>query len=416
MSQQTDRPTQPKERIIALDFLRGFALLGILLMNIQSFAMPAAAYFNPTAYGDLTGINYWVWTLSHIFADSKFMTIFSILYGAGIILITQKMEEKGERSAGLHYRRTFWLLVIGLIHAYLLWYGDILVTYAIIALIAFFFRKLSPRWLIIWGVVILSLCSFLSLFIAVGLPSFPAEVRADLMADWSPTAATLAEEVAIYQSGWLAQMAHRVPASIAMNTTSFFFWGLWRAGGLMLIGMALFKGGILTAQRSVTFYRNMLLIGFGLGLPLVIYGVIRNFADGWTLDYARFIGFQFNYWGSLGISLGYIAAIMLIAKSGRGTALISRFAAVGRTALSNYLLQTILSILIFYGFGLGLFGQVERIGQLMIVLGIWIVQLIVSPIWLRYYRFGPVEWVWRSLTYGQPQPLAVKPAVVQTQG
>ena len=146
MSNTNPLPTQPKERIIALDFLRGFALLGILLMNIQSFAMPFAAYFNPTAYGDLTGVNRWVWIGSHIVADNKFMTIFSILYGAGIVLITQKLEKKGHGSAGLHYRRTFWLLVIGMAHAYLLWYGDILVTYALAALLVYFFRKRSPRF------------------------------------------------------------------------------------------------------------------------------------------------------------------------------------------------------------------------------------------------------------------------------
>ncbi|MEM7799381.1 MAG: DUF418 domain-containing protein [Chloroflexota bacterium] len=411
MSQPKNQPTQPKERIIALDFLRGFALLGILLMNIQGFAMPKAAYFNPTAYGDLSGINYWVYTLSHVLADSKFMTIFSILYGAGIILITQKLEERGERSAGLHYRRTFWLLVIGLAHAYLMWYGDILVAYALVAFVVFFFRKLSPRWLIIWGIVILGLGSGLSLFTGSGLSFFPPEVRADLQADWAPSAEAMAEEIRLYQGGWLSNMAHRVPASIEMQTTAFFFWGMWRAGGLMLIGMALFKLGVLTARRSTTFYRNMLIIGFLVGLPLVIYGLTSSFASGWSLEYARFVGNQFNYWGSLGVSLAYIAAVMLIAKSGIGQGLVARFAAVGRTALSNYLLQTVLSTLIFYGIGLGFFGEVERIGQFLIVLGIWAFQLIVSPIWLRYYRFGPVEWVWRSLTYGKPQPFATQPSI-----
>lgn len=123
-------PVAPSERIVSLDVLRGFAVLGILIMNIQSYAMPGAAYFNPMAYGDLTGLNKWVWILSHIFADQKFMTLFSILFGAGIVLMTGKVEARGQRSAGLHYRRTFWLFIIGMMHAYLLWHGDILVTYA----------------------------------------------------------------------------------------------------------------------------------------------------------------------------------------------------------------------------------------------------------------------------------------------
>ena len=410
MSEKINLPVQPKERIIALDFLRGFALLGILLMNIQSFAMPFSAYFNPTAYGDLTGANLGVWAFSHIFADSKFMTIFSILYGAGIILITQKIDERGGRPAGLHYRRTFWLLVIGLAHAYLLWYGDILVTYGLIALIAFFFRKLSPRWLITWGVVTLMIGTLLTYSLGANFQFFPPEVQAEFASSWFPSDAQLAEEVAIYQSGWLQQLAARASESIDMQTTGFLFWGFWRAGGLMLLGMGLFKMGVLTAQRSNAYYRNMLLAGFVVGLPLIIYGMVSNFSSGWSLEYARFTGSLFNYWGSIGISLSYISAVMLIAKSGRWQAVVERFAAVGRTALSNYLLQTVLSILVFYGFGLGLFGQVERLGQFLIVLAIWAIQLIVSPIWLRHFRFGPVEWLWRSLTYGQLQPMAHKPA------
>lgn len=398
-------PVAPKERIVALDFLRGFALLGILLMNIQSFAMPFAAYFNPTAYGDLSGLNLGVWLGSHIMADSKFMTIFSMLYGAGIILITSKLEEKGRSAAGLHYKRTFWLLVIGLAHAYLLWYGDILVTYALTAFVLYFFRKLSPRWLIVLGIIVLSIGTLLEMGTAVGLPTFPPEVMTQFQQDWQPSADVIAEEVAIYQSGWLGQMADRVPASIEMQTVAFFFYNLWRAGGLMLIGMALFKLGVLTARRSNGFYIAQLVAGFGLGLPLIIWGLVNNFNVGWTLEYSRFIGSQFNYWGSIGISLGYIALIMLIAKSGRFEKVIRPFAAVGRTALSNYLFQSLVATFIFYGHGLGLFGQVERTGQLAIVLAIWAVQLVISPLWLKYFRFGPAEWLWRSLTYGKLQPM-----------
>ncbi|MDJ0753524.1 MAG: DUF418 domain-containing protein [Ardenticatenaceae bacterium] len=409
MSQLNNTPVQPKERNIALDFLRGFALLGILLLNIQSFSMPEAAYFNPTAYGDLTGLNRLVWIGSHIFADSKFMTIFSILYGAGIVLITQKLEDKGRGSAGLHYRRTFWLLLIGLAHAYLLWFGDILVAYALIAAVAFFFRKLSPRWLLILGTITLGIGALLQVATAASIPNWPPEMIAEFQAEWQPSAAEIAWETDAYQGGWLEQMAHRVPASISMQTQAFLFWAFWRAGGLMLIGMALFKLGVLTAKRSVPFYRNLLIAGFALGVPLVLLGISRNFAAGWAFEYSRFSGSLYNYVGSVGVSLGYIAAIMLIAKSNPGARFIRPFAAVGRTALSNYLFQTLAATFIFYGHGLGLFGQVERTGQLLIVFGIWAVQLIVSPIWLRYYRFGPAEWVWRSLTYGKLQPMQAQP-------
>lgn len=405
MSQQTAVPVKPKERILALDVLRGIALLGILLMNIQSFAMPFAAYFNPTAYGDFTGVNRVVWTASHIFADQKFMTIFSILYGAGIILITQKMENRGQKSAGLHYRRTFWLLIIGLIHAYLLWHGDILVTYAVVALVVFFFRKLSPRWLISLGVIALAISTALNIGVAASLPFMPSEQVADFQSSWQPDAETIAWETAVYQGSYLDTFEHRIPASIEMNTFSFLFWGMWRAGGLMLIGMALFKLGILTAQRSRRFYTFMAVVGTAVGLPLVLTGISRNFAAGWTMEYSQFVGVQWNYWGSLGISLAYIALIMLAAKSVRLESVLAPFSAVGRTALSNYLYQTIVATTLFYGYGFGWFGQVTRLEQLLIVLAIWGSQLVLSVVWLRYFRFGPAEWLWRSLTYGRFQPI-----------
>lgn len=139
-------PTRPAERIVAIDILRGFALLGILIMNIQLFAMPAAAYSNPSVYGDLTRANRWVWTLSHIFADQKFMTIFSLLFGAGIILMSDKLDARGLRAWVLHYRRTFWLLLIGLAHAYLLWSGDVLVAYALCGFWVYWLRRLRPGW------------------------------------------------------------------------------------------------------------------------------------------------------------------------------------------------------------------------------------------------------------------------------
>ncbi len=411
MSSRESTPVVPKARIVALDFLRGFALLGILIMNIQSFSMPFAAYFNPTAYGDLTGLHGWVWLSSHVFADGKFIAIFSMLYGAGIILITEKVENQGQHPASLHYRRTFWLLVIGLAHAYLLWYGDILVTYALVALVVFFFRKLSPGWLIGLGIIVFSVSTLLQVSVALSMPNFPAEVMADLQSDWQPDAETIAFEIAAYQGSWLEQMADRVPASIEMQTIALFFSGSWRAGGLMLIGMALFKLRVLTAQRSALFYRNLLIVGFGLGFLLILIGVSYNLAADWSLTYSRFIGSQFNYWGSVGISLGYISIIMLIAQSKHWMWVTQPVTAVGRTALSNYLFQTVAATFIFYGHGLGLFGQVERTGQILIVCAIWGMQLIASPVWLYYFRFGPAEWVWRSLTYNKLQRLRIQSSV-----
>lgn len=399
-------PTLGNERIQSLDILRGIAILGILIMNIQSFAMPSSAYLNPASFGSLDGINYWVWVISHVFADQKFMTIFSILFGAGVILVTQKAEQRVGKSIGLHYKRTFWLLVIGLVHAHIIWHGDILVAYALCALLVYLFRRLSPRKLLIIGLITLSIHTALYLFIGMSLQFMPSEALAEMRNDfWAPGIDALYEEVMAVTGSLSEQIAHTSESAWGMETTVFAILMFWRAGGLMLVGMAFYKWGILTAERSPSFYKKGILLGFLLGLPLSIWGVIKNFDAGWSLEYSMFIGSQFNYFGSLGISFAYICAIMLFSKSDRFKIIKSRFAAIGQMALTNYIAQSIIGVFIFYGIGFGLFTQFERIEQVALIIGIWLIQLGWSKSWLDKYKFGPLEWIWRSLTYVELQPM-----------
>lgn len=408
MSNQTGSavPVKENQRIVAIDVLRGFALLGILLMNIQSFAMPDDAYFNPTNYGNLEGLNYGVWAFSHIFADQKFMTIFSLLFGAGILLITNKLESRGQSALGLHYRRNAWLLLFGLSHALLLWTGDILTAYALCAFWVYWLRKLKPMRLLIIGLIVMAVSPALLWLGGATMDLGGAEVVEELMLDWQPTAAMIQDDLDTYRGSWLTQMESRIPGTVDMLSTAFLFWALWRAGGLMLVGMALYKWDVLTAKRSQRFYMGMIILGFGLGIPIVAYGLTQNFAQGWTLIYSKFgTGSLFNYWGSLLVSSGYIGVIMLISQRGIFAKAQDALAAVGRMALSNYLLHTLICTTLFFGHGFGLYGSVERTTQLLIVVAIWIVQLIVSPLWLRHFRFGPFEWLWRSLTYWQLQPM-----------
>ncbi|MFC2088361.1 DUF418 domain-containing protein [Calditrichota bacterium] len=398
-------PIQQSERYLSLDFLRGIAVLGILIMNIQSYSMIEAAYINPTAFGDFTGINKLVWILSHIFADQKFMTIFSILYGAGIVLITNRAEAKNVSAAGLHYRRTFWLLVIGLCHAYLLWHGDILVTYAVCALVVFVFRKISSKGQLLTGLIIVSIASILYLLFGWSMQFWPEQAIQETLVSWKPGPEIVAKEIATFQGGWIQQMSHRVPSAIKFQTFIFFIFTGWRAGGLMLIGMALYKFGVLTAERSNKFYLWGIIAGFVVGLSSVIIGVIQNFNENFSLQFSMFFGWQFNYLGSLFVAFAYICLIMLFFKTKPNNKIISYFGDVGRMALSNYLLQTIICTIIFYGHGFGLFAEVERYLQLLITLGIWIVLVVISHVWLKYYLFGPFEWFWRSLTYWKFQPM-----------
>ena len=398
------QPSLDKERIQSVDILRGIAILGILIMNIQSFAMPSSAYTNPTSFGNLEGVNYWVWLISHIFADQKFMTIFSILFGAGIILVSDKVEKRGLQPSFYHYKRTFWLFIIGLIHAYIIWYGDILITYSICSCFVYFFRKLSPRKLLIFGLIILSIHSVIYLFISYSLEFMPDEAFKELKYSfWSPNSESITNEINAITGSLSEQLRYNFEAALGLQIFGSLMQMFWRASGLMLIGMALFKWDILTAVKNKNFYQKGLIAGLSFGLPLIVGGVAQNFKADWNLEYSMFIGSQFNYYGSLGLSFGYICAIMLLAKSKRLENLKIRLASIGQMALTNYITQSIIGVAIFYGMGFGIFGQLERYEQLGVVVGIWMIQISWSKPWLKNYKFGPLEWIWRSLTYGKIQ-------------
>lgn len=408
MNQQNSdylNPVGIQDRIISIDVLRGVAVLGILIMNIQSFSMPMTAYINPEAYGDLTGINKWVWILSHVLASEKFMSIFSLLFGAGILLFTDKALSKGKEPARLHYRRMFWLLVFGMIHAYLMWYGDILVSYALCGMLVFLFRKKSPRALIISALVFFMIPIIFYTLSYLSIPYWPQESYQGSMQSWNPGSEVLLKEIANMRGNWLQQMESRIPSAIMLQTMIFFMEVFWHVMAMMLLGMALYKWNILNAARSATFYIRLAIIGMLIGYPLAIWGVFQNFEHGWDFAYSMFLGGHYNYVGSVGVALGYVAIIMLICKSLKFTSLKSRFAAVGKMAFTNYILQTLICMFIFYGSGLGLYGSVERKYQILMVFGIWVILLLISPVWLKKFRFGPLEWLWRSLTYWHRQPL-----------
>jgi uncharacterized protein len=398
-------PVTESERIAPLDTLRGFALLGILVMNIQAFSMINAAYMNPSAYGDLTGANWWVWYLSHVLADTKMMTAFSMLFGAGIVLMTSRAEAATGRSAGVHYRRMGILVLFGLLHGYLLWFGDILYAYGMCGMAAYLFRRFRPTTLIGLGLVGLALPTTVSLGFGWWMQQMtPGELTEFTHEMWRPTPQMVAEQLAAYRGGWLTEIVHRAP-TMFMFQTFFFMIYAWRVLGQMLIGMALFKLGIYSAARSTGTYLAMIGVAVFVGLPTIMYGAYRNIESGWDVTFVMPYGSQFNYWASVLVSLGWVGVVMLACKTPALSVVTRPLAAVGQMAFSNYLLHTLICTTIFYGRGFGLYGYLDRVTQIAIVFTIWIVQLIVSPIWLEEFRFGPAEWLWRSLTYGKLQPI-----------
>jgi uncharacterized protein len=204
-------------------------------------------------------------------------------------------------------------------------------------------------------------------------------------------------------------MAHRVPAALETQTVSVVTHLLWQITGLMLIGMALFKLGVLSAARSRAFYLRMGTLGFGGGILLNSLGLWRSYATRWDLLDFVLVSEQLHYWGNLLVALGWVALVMLLCQ--RGWQLRS-VAAVGRMALTNYLLQTVICTTIFYGHGLGLFGQVDRAGQFAIVLGVWAFQLLASSTWLGSFAVGPMEWVLRWCIYGR-RPSFLRSSLVE---
>ena len=398
-------PVSGAERIATLDILRGFALFGILVMNIQAFAMIAAAYINPPAVAPTGAAEYAIWLVSHVFFDKKFITLFTMLFGAGIVLMTQRAEAAGNGALSLHYRRMFWLLMIGLIHAYLIWYGDILTAYALIGMVAVFMRHWSPRRLVIVGLALLAVQQGFFALIGAGINMLPPEEIA-IIADesWLATGSHALAEIAAYRGSFAEQLAMRVEQSVAMHffgiPTELFLYLL----GVMALGMAAFKSGLLTGEWSNRAYLRLAVTGLALGLPLIGLGVVMNENAGWEMTFSLYFGRMPNTLAAPLLAFAYIALVILAARR-FGPAMQAVFAPVGRMAFSNYLAQSIICTFIFYGHGLGLFMEVGRVGQILIVLAIWIAMPFWSRAWLARFRFGPAEWLWRSLVYRKAQPM-----------
>jgi Predicted membrane protein len=251
---------------VSLDALRGVAVLGILVINVRVFSMPETTLLNPTVYGDFSGVNYWAWLVGHLFAELKFITVFSALFGAGIVLFIESKKRKDQPALRLHYRRTAWLILIGLGHAYLLWYGDILVAYGVCGLTLVFVHDWEPRAQAGLGLLFLLVTPALEVFagLTVGGEAIAPQ--------WAPAEATLRAEVATYRGGWIEQLDHRVPTAIGRQTTGFLGGTFWRVGGTVLLGMALYKWGVLTGERSTRLYRR-LAAGGVVGVATVLAGV-----------------------------------------------------------------------------------------------------------------------------------------------
>ncbi|WP_203293041.1 DUF418 domain-containing protein [Maricaulis parjimensis] len=389
------------DRFVSIDALRGIAVLGILMMNVQGFAMAPFAYDNPTLQMDLTGGNLTVWALAHTFFAFKFITIFSTLFGAGIILMAGEGEDTGR-----HYPRMRWLLLIGLIHAYFIWWGDILVTYALVGMLAVKARRMNSLPLVIWGLVLIAVSGIVMVGGTYAGAMMGGEGSAEQEAFMTDM---LNNTTAAYQAGFLDRLPWNAGFALMGQVAGMIMLGA-RTMGLMFIGMALMKSGFLSASWSMARYAILSVIFLGVGWWMndnSTNTMIAGEFDSWAMAH----GNAWSYVGSLVLAFGYACFVMLVSKIGVFSLIVQLFAATGRMAFTNYLTQSLIMTFIFVGMpGLGLFGTVERVDQAKLVLLVWALQLVWSPIWLHFFRFGPLEWVWRTLTYGEAQKLLKRQA------
>ena len=407
MLQATNGPIQLAERIESIDVIRGFSLLGILLMNVQGFSMPALTYINPTIFSEFSGINYAVWLFEHVFVNQKMMNIFSLLFGVGLIVMTERLDKTERPVTVIYMRRTVVLFVFGILHMTLLWFGDILAAYALCAFVVFWFRKQSPRRLLTAGISLFVLCSFLQIWQGWRVTQLaPNEFNEFVKANWVSPPESLRGEIEAFRGSFLMETYVRLLiAHYVQIVDTLLHAGILRPIGMMFVGMALYKKGFFYPEKNESAYWMWMGLALFAGIPITLYGVYFISTNDWSAVSYYLWGRQYCFWAGPIISMGWMSLILLFCKWNWLKGARKVLAAVGQMALSNYILHSLLCTTVFYGHGLGWIGTVTRIQQLGIVVAIWSVQLILSPIWLRYFRYGPLEWLWRSLTYWKFQPL-----------
>ena len=329
-------PVTASERVAAVDVLRGFALLGILAMNIVGFAWPGEAYDNPTRGGGFGGFDRFIWAFNHLFFEMKMMTLFSMLFGAGLVLMSERSEERGASLRGVYYRRCLWLLLFGLIHAYLIWWGDILVLYAECGMIIYLFRSWRPRTLIPVGIVFLCAIVPIVMGFAAGFDflentakkaeaaekagtqptRFQAWIYHDLwipkiLPKIDPNAPKKREEfeksIKTHRGGYAGIVKELAKGLLFGQTLGFILMGFWLAGGRMLIGMGLMKLEVFSGRRSRRFYWWLLLLGYSIGLPLVAYDTYELIRTNFDFRFELHGGIFLNFFGSVLVALGMSA-------------------------------------------------------------------------------------------------------------
>ena len=380
--------------------------------------MPEMAYVSPAVYGGTDLPDIIVWAFSYIFVDGKMRGLFTILFGASMMLIIERARDNGENVASIHFSRMAWLAIFGLAHFFLLWFGDILFLYAAVGCIAFFLSGLSAEDLIRRALLIFTLGfvgysimfgSFLHLQYLASLPDASAatiDSLAQTVEDFDPGAAAIAADIALHRSGFLPIVLAKLQDHF-LQPLILLAYNLAETLPLMMIGMALYKNGFMTGSWSAADYRRL-----GLRLTAIGAFILTGIASG--LIYRDFdillmlnASYAWNWPSQLLMTVGYAALLIGLIRQFSASAWIQQVSAVGRAAFSNYLGTSMLMTFLFYGWGLGLYGSIGRAELYLFVVATWTLMLLWSKPWLSHFRYGPLEWLWRSLARRRVQSLRI---------
>ncbi|MBC3787972.1 DUF418 domain-containing protein [Spirosoma utsteinense] len=431
-AQAAPRPVAKADRIQTIDLIRGVALLGILMMNIPGFGFLASG-FN-TLLNNPTGADFYTFAVVGVAFEGTMRGLFSMLFGAGMVLFTQNKREQanGPTVAEYYYRRLLWLVLFGVINAYvLLWRGDILFFYGLCGMLLYPFRRIKGVWLIGLAVLCMGFNSIRSEIWygelrenrAGYLEAKSQEKAHKKLTDKQKEAKTAWErfeknfkpdpkkdtkELTNMRGGYGTVFMHLLPENSA-SEIYYTYYGSWDMLLMMFLGMALLGWGFFSNKLPTSTYVVTLLIGYGIGLPISWFYVASQVDwsqhPGQIVDNYRTIPFQVYDIRRVLLALGHASLVLLVYRSQLVPWLMRALTAVGQMAFTNYLMQSIICTLIFHGYGLGYYGKLSYYELYYVVAGVWVFQLILSPIWLQYFLFGPFEWLWRSLTYWQLQPM-----------
>jgi uncharacterized protein len=409
-------PTAPSQRIQVIDILRGLAIFGILMVNMHFFAHPWLAPHITAESSTLDVVVNWI---VNVFFTTKFFSLFSFLFGLGMAIQMHRAEEQGVAFVPLYVRRLLILMVFGLAHAILLWIGDILFIYSIVGfLILLFWRKARPRTLVIWACILLAVLLIIyafgagSLLLARTMPEGIATVEERVAAITAGIQADLAHDRVVYATGSYWAVTRERAADFVQVMVENTIWITPSILGMFLLGLYFGKRRIFeNIEENLPFLQRLLFILLPIGLLTNIlwaslgYDMVNTAA---AMSPEFMIGMMLLAIGGPTLALSYVSGVVLLTRNPTIARRLAPLAAVGRLALTNYLMHSIVMTTLFYGYGFGLLGSVGMAGGVFLGIVLYVLQIPFSNWWVKRFRFGPFEWLWRSLTYGRAQPMRVR--------